>query len=240
MSGLSDTLLVHNRSVRSELEGVGGKVERLSTARSSGLPNLSKQLWGFSPADGLPRVVTQDGVTALAGDFERARSFLSAHFGMFSEESLGASPSLRVQSLKSEYLEKGCDILELRHDESTVGVLIGAPEDWSSYYVRVFAVVRGFQRPLLIRRFIRECLFRPLVDHGVERIVADTSPANLAMSRLLSELRFVVTGTQLTDRWGAMVRFTRFLMPEREAEFCRKFGETAPAESTVERKEKAT
>jgi RimJ/RimL family protein N-acetyltransferase len=119
-------------------------------------------------------------------------------------------------------------LIELRHCDTTVGLLVGAPEDWSSYYVRVFALRPDFQRPELARRFARECLFAPLAERGVERVIADTSPANVAMSRLLTELHFHVTGSDLSDRWGPMTRYTRFLSARCEAEFVRKFGGGTP------------
>jgi hypothetical protein len=187
-------------------------------------------MWGFSFNDQLPRQLSDDGVAAFAGDFTRIGRFLNEQFSVFSEEAQGSVPNYIVRNRKFEYLRGDCDLIELRLNDETIGALIGAPEDWSSYYVRVFAMQREFQRPGMIRRFIRECLFTPLAKHGVERICADTSPSNVAMSRLLTELHFHVTGSHLSERWGPLVRYTRFLSPACEAEFRRKFGGGAPAD----------
>jgi hypothetical protein len=189
----------------------------------------SARMWGFSLQDVLPCQLSEDGIVAVPGDVSRIGRFLSEQFALFSEEAQGATPNYIVRNRKHEYLRDACDLVELRLAEQTIGVLIGAPEDWSSYYVRVFAMRRDFQRPGMIRRFIRDCLFAPLTVHSVERICADTSPANTAMSRLLTELHFHVTGSHLSDRWGPMVRYTRFLSPACEAEFRRKFGGGSPA-----------
>jgi hypothetical protein len=194
----------------------------------------TQRMWGFSLADTLPRVLTRDGITAVAGEFARMGRFLASEFGMFHEEALRSDAVAQdyiVCNRKSEYLRDACDLIELRHADNTIGVLMGAPEDWSTYYVRIFALHRSFQRPAMTRLFIRDCLFDPLAEHGVERISADTSPANIAMSRLFTELHFHVTGSQLSDRWGPLVRYTRFLSPACEAEFRRKFGGGAPADS---------
>jgi len=188
-------------------------------------------MWGLSFRDLLPHKLSEDGVVAVAGDFARIGRFLNDEFSVFSEEAHGSIPNYIVHNRKFEYLRDACDLIELRLDDQTIGSLIGAPEDWSSYYVRVFALQREFQRPGMIRRFIRDCLFNPLMEHGVERICADTSPANVAMSRLFTELHFHVTGSQLSERWGPLVRYTRFLSPACEAEFRRKFGAGAPADS---------
>jgi hypothetical protein len=194
-------------------------------------------MWGFSLCDLLPRNLSDDGVVAVAGDFARIGRFLNEQFSVFSEEAQGSLPNYIVSNRKCEYLRDACDLIELRSNDETIGSLIGAPEDWSTYYVRVFALRRDFQRPGMIRRFIRECLFAPLAEHGVERICADTSPANVAMSRLLTELHFHVTGSQLSERWGPLVRYTRFLSPACEAEFRRKFGGGAPADGPRKSKE---
>jgi ribosomal protein S18 acetylase RimI-like enzyme len=191
-------------------------------------PTHSLQLLGLDLTVGLPKKLSNDGVLAVPGDFNRIVAFLRKNYAMFSEESHGAGPSEVIQQSKHTYLSACCDLIELRHKGETVGVMIGAPEDWSSYYVRMFAMLPAYQRPGLTRRFVRECLFEPLARGGVERVVAETSPANIAMSHLFTELRFRVTGNVLSDRWGPLVRYTKFLAPACEAEFLRKFGGAAP------------
>jgi hypothetical protein len=203
------------------------------------LTSLSAKLWGLDLTKDLPRVLSHDGITATRGDLTRVRTFLAEEFPSFAEELVGAAPSEVIVDAKRWYLGSACDAIELRHEERTVGVFVGAPEDWSSYYIRTFAVIQTYQRPALIRRFGRECVFDPLATHHVERVVADTSPANLAMSRCFSELHFHVTGHQLSERWGPLVRYTRFLDPACEAAFCKRFAGTTPERATRTRKEEA-
>jgi len=214
-------------------------IAELSSCKHAAVSH-SQRMWGFSLADTLPRVLTRDGVTAVAGDYARIGGFLASEFGMFHEESQGADPDYIVRNRKSEYLREECDLIELRHADDTIGVFMGAPEDWSTYYVRIFALRRSFQRPAMTRLFVRDCLFSPLSEHGVERICADTSPANIAMSHLFTELHFHVTGSQLSERWGPLIRYTRFLSPACEAEFLRKFGGGAPADSPRKSEEAET
>jgi ribosomal protein S18 acetylase RimI-like enzyme len=153
---------------------------------------------------------------------------VAEQFAMFTEEGLGCTPNAFAQKSKQAYLSTGCDLIGLTHAGKMVGIMVGAPEDWSSYYVRVFALAPAYQRPGLTRRFVRECLFEPLARHGVERVIADTSPANAAMTHLFNELDFFVTGNQLTDRWGPLIRYTKFLDPACEQQFQRRFGGGAP------------
>jgi len=227
MSGHNEvaaTNLAHEASGFSTNEEASGVVARALPGRKT----HSAQLWGFSLCDELPRRVASDGVEAVVGDYQHIQRFVDEQYSMFTEEGLGGSPSAFVRESKQAYLSTGCDLIALVHGDQMVGMLVGAPEDWSSYYVRVFALLPAYQRPALTRRFVRECVFEPLARHGVERVVAETSPANLAMSRLLSELGFVVSGNLLTDRWGPLVRYTKFLDPACEAQFQRRFGGGAP------------
>jgi RimJ/RimL family protein N-acetyltransferase len=120
-----------------------------------------------------------------------------------------------------------CDLLEIRCAQRTIGVLVGAPEDWSTYYVRTFAIAPDYQKRALIMRFVEECLFTPLTRLGVQRIHADTLPSNRPMTRLFGDLRFYATGQQLSERWGPLVRYTKFLDPACEALFLHRLGGNA-------------
>ncbi|HKU37805.1 MAG TPA: GNAT family N-acetyltransferase [Polyangiales bacterium] len=203
--------------------------DRSGTYRSSLPPQtLSQRFWGLDFSNGLPRTLSNDGVHGARGELSRVREFLEREFPTFTEEELGAQLDPRMADAKRAYLLKACDLIEMRHEDRTVGVIVGAPEDWSSYYVRIFAVSKDYQRRGLVRRFARESLFQPLIEHRVERVIADTSPVNLAMTNGFTEMRFYATGHQLTERWGALVRYTKFLDPEREAAFYRRFAASLP------------
>jgi ribosomal protein S18 acetylase RimI-like enzyme len=203
--------------------------ERSGTYRSTLPPQtLSSRFWGLDLSSKLPRVLSRDGIEAVRGELGRVREFLVQAFPTFTEEELGVVPDPRMVEAKRRYLHTASDLIELRHDGRTVGVMVGAPEDWSSFYVRIFAILPEYQRPGLTRRFTRECLFEPLAEHGVERVVAETWPTNIAMSHCFTELRFHVTGHQLSERWGALVRYTKFLDPAREAAFQRRFAADLP------------
>jgi RimJ/RimL family protein N-acetyltransferase len=119
-------------------------------------------------------------------------------------------------------------LIEIAVEGQSVAVFVGAPEDWSSYYVRMFAVSPRFQQRGLIRRFVRECVLAPLEQYGVERLVADTSPLNVPMLRLFAELKFQPTGHHLSERWGPLVRHTKFLDPSCESAFRARFSAGVP------------
>lgn len=198
---------------------------------------LSQRFWGFDLCEALPYEVATDGVVAQRGELSRIRTFLASEYPSLTEDAVAGGKRRRVAQAKRDYLEAACDLIELRHHERTVGVLVGAPEDWSSYYIRIFAVLQAYQRPRLIRRFCRDWLFERLRAHDVQRVIADTSPANIATSRTLTELRFHVTGHQLSDRWGPLVRYTKFLDPACERAFLKRFAGIAPPGSEGRGKE---
>lgn len=183
---------------------------------------LSTQLWGLELPRVLPRKLGH-GMVAVPGNFERLGSFLSEEFRWMVETG-GAQARPSMVAAKRLYLSTLSDVIELQRDGRCVGGLIGAPEDWSTYYVRCFAISPSAQSRASIRVFIRECLFAPLRAHGVERLVAETSPQNIAMTRLFGELSFVMTGQNLSERWGPMVRYTLFLDERAEQSFAHRYG----------------
>lgn len=182
--------------------------------------------WKLGLAKGLPRTLSQDGsAVAVPGQLVRISDFLVSEFPSFVESAILTADELIT---KAAFFSEVCDLIELRSAGKTIGVIIGEREDWSSYYVRVYAVSSGFQRPALTRRFGRECLFEPLAAAGIKRVFADTSPTNIPMVRGLAELHFFATGMNLSERYGPMTRYTKFLCPEAEASFVSKFSGTAP------------
>jgi hypothetical protein len=199
---------------------------------------LSETFWQLDLSRRLPLVLTRDGIEATSGCLDRIRGFLVREFPTLTEEGLGTQLSAGLAQTKHWYLGNACDLIELQHRGNTIGAIIGAPDDWSSYYVRIFAVSPAYQRPALTRRFGRECLLDPLAAHGIQRVVAETSPANLPMSRGLCELRFHVTGHHLSERYGPLVRYTKFLDPESEAAFNSRFAGSAPPRKSRPKQQK--
>jgi hypothetical protein len=117
---------------------------------------------------------------------------------------------------------QSADVLEVRQAGRTIGLLIGAPSDWSTYYLRSLAFLRAYQGRQLHAR-IFPWMFAELARAGVRRVEAETSPSNLATVMLLTRMRFNITGNVLTERWGALLRLTRYLDESAEDVFLDKF-----------------
>jgi hypothetical protein len=184
--------------------------------------SLSESLWDLRWEDLLPRPVTSD-VYVKASSFEAAIPFIVANYAeIFEDDPASPFVSGKLNDAKAKYYRAAGDFFEFVHDGRTVALLIGTPVDWSTYYIRSAASLREYQGKKLIQRFFPE-MFALLAAAGVERVEADTSPSNMATLHLLTRLRFNVTGTVLSERWGALVHFTRYLDPPAERTFLGQF-----------------
>jgi hypothetical protein len=183
---------------------------------------MTEALWGIRWEEILPHQIARD-VAVIASSFEQSLPFIEANYARIFEEgedtrfSRPSNTDPRVR-----YYRTVGDFFEFKQGDRTVALLIGTAADWSTYYIRSAAALPEVQGRKLIQRFFPE-MFAVLKAAGVERVEADTSPSNMATLHLLSRLRFNPTGTVLTDRWGAHIKFTRYLDDAAEQVFLDQF-----------------
>lgn len=183
---------------------------------------LTELLWGIRWEDHLPLAVTRD-VMVVPSSFEQAWPFIEAHYTtIFEDPGTGPFSGRCATRLVERYYRVVGDFFEFKQGERTVALLIGTALDWSTYYMRSAAALPEIQGKQVIQRFLPE-MFAVLEAAGVERLEADISPSNMAMLHLLSRVRFNPSGMLLTDRWGALQRFTRFLSEGAERVFIQQF-----------------
>lgn len=184
---------------------------------------LSEELWGIRWSEHLP-LDLGGGASVHASNFARAMPFIRAHYAAIFEDD-GSSPFksdvLTVQ--KARYYDLCGDFFEFVHEGSTIGVLVCHPSDWSTYYVRSTAVLPAHQGRQLVQKFFTRLAFEKLAGVGVERVEIDVAPSNLAMLHVATRLRFNPNGTVLSDRWGALTRFTKFLNTRAQHIFLEQF-----------------
>ena len=185
---------------------------------------FSKGIWNIDWDEHLPFALSTDGTTVEYSTFERASSFLAAHLAAIVEEEPSASPFLQraTTEAKTRYLRQNADYFEFKDGDVTAGMMICTPVDWSTYYIRLTAILPEYHGRKLPQRLLPK-LFEVLKGAGVERVETETSPSNLAVMHIMNRFRFNVTGTVLSERWGALVRFTKFLDDESEQVFLRQF-----------------
>ena len=114
------------------------------------------------------------------------------------------------------------DFFVFRVGQDTAGVFVAHPTDWSSYYLRSTAILPHYRERRLMTRFF-ERLAEPLRAAGVERIEAECSPANAPIIRVLSRQGYIVTGSASSERWGSLLRYTKFLSHEAHSAFIRQY-----------------
>lgn len=176
-----------------------------------------------------------EDVVVQRGSFEDARAFMALHY----ESMFGGGGDTRffresASAAKSRFGDE-LDTFVVRDSDVVVGLLLGHPTDWSSYYMRSCALLPAYRSRGLLGDIIRK-FYEPLARAGVDRIEGECAPTNSAMMRTLTKLGWLATSTSLSERWGTTVRFTKFLHDRAEAAFVRQFCMTAESSSAGTKK----
>jgi hypothetical protein len=184
------------------------QLSRSTTTSTFGKPRMSERLWGLDWTKVLPWQIGD--VTIEWGSYDDVLDFLREH-----GERLSDGPERRF--LVEEMTEAkrrffaDTDVFVMRHASGrVVGFWGGHPSDWSTYYCRTMNILPEFREGRLASE-LSSRICETLAGTEVARIEVDTSIANIPMTRLLHGLGFLVTGSSNSERWGAMLRFTKFL-----------------------------
>jgi RimJ/RimL family protein N-acetyltransferase len=182
---------------------------------------MSCWLWGVDWRAHLPWEL-DEGVTVDPGDLDTALPFIQEHYGaIFESEGDDRFLHEPLDPPKLRFLST-TDIFLFHHGTRLIGVLIAHPTDWSSYYIRTTGFLKEYQsRGYGFAWAERAC--EVLAAAGVGRIEAETTPNNFACIRVLTRLGFNITSTVNSERWGNMVRFTKFLSEDAETHFLDQF-----------------
>jgi RimJ/RimL family protein N-acetyltransferase len=181
----------------------------------------SLSLWDLDWRDHFPKMFGD--VVVDVASFDEAIPFIAKHYG----EIFQRDPSIDrflADPLTTAKRRFGAemDVFLLRDHGEQIGVLIGHPSDWSTYYMRSVALLASYRSRHLLSDLV-ESTYEPLREAGVERIEGDCSPANHAMVRALVNLGFMANSTHPTERWGIQLRFIKYLSREAEDVFVRQF-----------------
>jgi hypothetical protein len=180
---------------------------------------LAERVWGLDWSRELPW--SFDDATLEMGSFEDALPFMEEHYaGIFGVE----HDRFYVEGMTEQKRRFGreMDVFIFRSEGKTIGVVTAHPSDWSTYYVRTFAILPRYrERGWCSDWADRICA--PLRAVGCDRWEAECSSANSAMMRLFIGRGMLITSSVNSERWGHMVRFTKFLRPEAEKVFRRQY-----------------
>lgn len=193
-------------------------------AQGSSEPTLvetrSARLWGLDWGAVLPW--SFDGITVEACAFDEALPFMERNFGeIFGVGYAGRFLADPMTEPKRRFCRE-MDVFLYRDGEREIGVYAGHPVDWSTYYMRIAAFLPEYRNRDLLSRTVEAC-YPALVQAGCQRIEGDCTPSNVAMTRMLTRLGWLVTSTSNSERWGTLLRFTRFLDADAEDVFARQF-----------------
>ncbi|MBX3228074.1 MAG: hypothetical protein KIT84_27385 [Labilithrix sp.] len=177
---------------------------------------MSKRLWGLEWP-----TWTHDGIVCEPAGLEEVRSFIADHYPSIFALEAGPFLTEAMTDAKRRFLEE-CDISVLRDGAELAGIAIGHPTDWSTWYSRSFALLPKYRERSLLTEFTRRTSSL-LAEQGIDRAEVDTSPANVPVQRALLQAGFLITSTTLSERWGTMLRFTRFFNPKAEEAFRRQY-----------------
>lgn len=181
---------------------------------------MSKRIWDLDWSAELPWAL--DGATVDCGTFADALPFVREHYPAI----FGQTPDARflveeMTEAKRRFGEE-MDVFVFRSGEKTVGICTAHPSDWSTWYIRTFAILPEFRERRFCSEFAQR-LVEPLQRAGVTRWEADCSAANRAMVRLFTSQGLVATSMLNSERWGMTLRFTKFLREDAEEVFRRQF-----------------
>jgi hypothetical protein len=182
---------------------------------------MSARLWDLQWSEVLPWAFEE--VQVLPATFDEALPFVQENYGRIFGTS-GMEGRFLTDPLTQTKRRFGAemDVFQFRVPEGVVGVLMGHPTDWTTYYMRTVAILPEYRDRRLLTRFM-ELSYAPLRAAGVERIEGECSPANLPMMRMLVGQGFMMTSTANSERWGYVARFTKFLREDAEVAFMRQY-----------------
>lgn len=173
---------------------------------------MSKRLWGLDWRAVLPWQLGDIVVEAVS--HEAILPFMKAHYPSFFGMDEGHSLFLidpMTEAKRRFFSEMDCFLF--RDGDKTVGIGAGHPSDWTTYYFRTAAFLHEYRDRGLLTQFSDE-VFPVLASLGVDRFELECSPANTAMMRVSMAQGAIVTGSTTSERWGQMLRFTKFLRAE--------------------------
>lgn len=186
---------------------------------------LSETIWNIDWNNYFPYSLDSNDIIIKKESFETANSFIEKNKNITLPKNDLRSHFLINENykLKLKYYKEICDVFSIYDKEdSIIGIYITEPIDWSSYYIRYTNLLpksRGSNISVNFTNYLLEILKK----YPVDRLVCEVSPSNLRMVKRLSELKFNITGNSLSERWGSLITFTKFLNEKNEKFFISNF-----------------
>jgi len=212
----------------SELHGRGSIVDLTLDGALQTRITLSENIWLLRWSDYFPLEFEVPGFHCSIISPHAALHFAKQnHSKIFSENQGQNFISDSAHPAKFRFYEKCADFFGLFKTDELIGIAICNPSDWSTYYLRYFTVLPEFTGLGMISALV-EHLCKILSNHGVQRAEAEFSPNNSMTQRFTTKLGFEVSGLSLSERYGSLVRTTKFLNLESADSFHSQFCNALP------------
>lgn len=195
---------------------------KLITTPESLPPTMSMQLWDLDWTKELPRTYGNGTTVIHPARWPDGAAFMKEHYArIFGTSAEGRFLVEEMTEAKRRYC-MAMDVFLMKVDGETVAMAACSPGDWSTYYVRMLAIVPQFRDKRVGCEFTT-MLTETLPKYGLARFEADCSAANKACIKLCLTSGMIPTSTSNSERWGMSIRFTRFLRQDAEEIFSRQF-----------------
>jgi RimJ/RimL family protein N-acetyltransferase len=181
---------------------------------------LSERIWDIEWSSILPWTF-ESGVICERVPIDRVLPFAKEHY----EKIFASATSSFFQEEQGDSklrFYREADVFLYREGTTDIGFAISHPTDWSSYYLRMMAVLPEHQDRHVGTEWT-VAVMRVLKKHGVGRFEIETAPANHRVIHGLNKLGFMVTSTTQSERWGVMLRYTKFLDERAETDFVHRY-----------------
>jgi len=134
----------------------------------------------------------------------------------------GLFQSMEESRERDIYYKQFVDCFIIENDKDKVGIFMSNPSDWSTYYLRYSIFILEY-RNLGLFTYVHKYLLEVLNNYNIHRVEADVSSSHIGNIHVYTKLKFILTSTILSDRWGATVRFTKYLSDKHELTFFNQF-----------------
>jgi|GEM_PF-1452458 len=193
-------------------------------AKGFSVKGLTQRLWNIDWHSCFPLKLSNTSVSASLGNFEKMSLFTKQNFLDIYEYEANDQRFLPIENTESRvrYYEEAVDIFLFEDERRVVGIFTGNPLDWSTYYIRNCSILEAYQNQGILQSFL-PCFLGRLKEAGVVRVETDISPSNLVNIHVLNKAKFNITGMNMSERWGSILRFTKFLKENNESTFLDQF-----------------
>ncbi len=183
--------------------------------------SLAKKLATVTPAvtQFFPFEIPSLGVVMDHGDYSTTVRFIEKnHDRIFDSAQSDHFFQEPMTEKKETFLRDKTDHFLFQKDGNVIGVVMGNPIDWCSYYIRYCAFEEKFQKLGIVQHSF-PVLIQSISSMGFQQIEIDVSPSNHPQIQVMNRTGFIISGQMNSEKWGSLIRFTKYIDTQRQKTF---------------------